>query len=343
MSLHARKKRKRVRICQISNCTKQSQSGGVCCRHATVIQNMVLSTKHPTATDKKKTYTQRKKRNCIYKDCFKRPRVKNLCKHYKELQNATNIKESDSICPANTMHTDISQNTRSSMCLRRKAANPKQYIQRNLFSSDEKNRFTTYSSAVEPTTQKYVNTNKYQCFIIEENQNEFQQDLEEEINYLLDESQVLIEEIPSINIESGRKNCIEQFKYWMEMILAKIKEKYKEYQLQLNQYHKHIETKKEQWKRSLIKRLETKVQCVLKAQLEKYKINRIEMNQALITVTNIEDNKIDVNIPHLYFPSINFNDFDWIDELSADTLSKDTNQWKQIHTAISTRNDGKYM
>ncbi|CAF1263825.1 unnamed protein product [Rotaria sordida] len=83
--------------------------------------------------------------------------------------------------------------------------------------------------------------------------------------------------------------------------------------------------------------METKIGCVLMEQLQKDEVDGLEVNRArdefirikqlynllnnlpLINVTNEENNQIDLKAPHVIFPNVNIDGFDWIEELSTKT------------------------
>src|SRR5690348_12429889 len=108
----------------------------------------------------------------------------------------------------------------------------------------------------------------------------------------------------------------------MEMMHAKIDQKYEEFLMKLNRFDKHIEENRDQWKISLEDRMESRIGTVLIEQLQKDAIDGSEVNRArdelahvqklfdllnsspLISVINIEDNQMDLNAPRLVFPSV---------------------------------------
>jgi hypothetical protein len=151
----------------------------------------------------------------------------------------------------------------------------------------------------------------------------------------------------------------------MEMILEKIKQKYKQFQNELDQIHTYIEMNKDQWKTSLKNRMETRVTSVLMQQLYKHEIDGLEMNnardelvrvqklcdllnsQTLITVASVDDNAVDLNIPRLIFPSVTVDGLNWIDECSAENDSETMDylnqfQIKMEENTIDRKTDGKY-
>jgi hypothetical protein len=139
----------------------------------------------------------------------------------------------------------------------------------------------------------------------------------------------------------------------MEMILEKIKQKYKQFQIELDQIHTYIELNKDQWKTSLKNRMETRVTSVLREQLQNNEIDGLELNkardelvrvqklcdllnsQALITVASAEESVVDLNVPRLIFPSVTVNGLNWIDECSEQNNSETMECSIQQKTAVN--------
>ncbi len=137
------------------------------------------------------------------------------------------------------------------------------------------------------------------------------------------------------------------------MILEKIKQKYKQFQIELDQIHTYIELNKDQWKTSLKNRMETRVTSVLREQLQNNEIDGLELNkardelvrvqklcdllnsQALITVASAEESVVDLNVPRLIFPSVTVNGLNWIDECSEQNNSETMECSIQQKTAVN--------
>ncbi|CAF1018177.1 unnamed protein product [Adineta steineri] len=180
-----------------------------------------------------------------------------------------------------------------------------------------------------------------------------QEDVKEEINYLLDETQELIAEIPSLNIDSGRKNCEEQLNYWIRMMVNKLQQQYKEFQMELDRLHNYIEMNKNQWKSSLKDRMETQVRSILLVQLGLNEIDGSELtkardellraqklcdllnSQAIITTSTAEDNEIDLFTPRLCFSNVIVDGFNWIYEI----LPKPNAEITKLDVALSKINN----
>ncbi len=139
------------------------------------------------------------------------------------------------------------------------------------------------------------------------------------------------------------------------MILEKLKQKYQQFQMELDRIDRYIEMNRDQWKRSLANRLETKVSSVLMKQLQQHNIDGLEMNQAkeelirvqklcdllnsqtIITVTSVEDDQFDVNKPHAIFPSIIVDALYSIDSFSTENNSE-TMEYSDQHQINTDEN-----
>ncbi|CAF1112619.1 unnamed protein product [Adineta steineri] len=163
----------------------------------------------------------------------------------------------------------------------------------------------------------------------------------------------LIAEIPSLNIDSGRKNCEEQLNYWIRIIVNKLQKQYKEFQVELDRLHNYIEMNKNQWKASLKDRMETQVRSILLAQLELNEIDGSELTkardellraqklcdllntQAIITTSTAKDNEIDLFTPRLCFSNVIVDGFNWIYEI----LPKPNAEIMKLDVALSKINN----
>ncbi|CAF1017443.1 unnamed protein product [Adineta steineri] len=157
----------------------------------------------------------------------------------------------------------------------------------------------------------------------------------------------LITEIPSLNIDNGRKNCEEQLNNWMQTMVDKIQQKYKELQMELDQLHSYIETNQDQWKSSLKDRMETKVRSVLMAQLKLHETDGSELtkardellraqkfynllnSQTMITVSTAKDNEIYLLSPSLSFSNVIVDGFTSIDKIIPKTNAEIIEQLNQ--------------
>ncbi|CAF1112602.1 unnamed protein product [Adineta steineri] len=163
----------------------------------------------------------------------------------------------------------------------------------------------------------------------------------------------LIAEIPSLNIDSGRKNCEEQLNYWIRMMVNKLQQQYKEFQMELDRLHNYIEMNKNQWKTSLKDRMETQVRSILLAQLELNEIDGSELtkardellraqklcdllnSQAIITTSTAKDDEIDLFTPRLCFSNVIVDGFNWIYEI----LPKPNAEITKLDVALSKINN----
>ncbi|CAF4182237.1 unnamed protein product, partial [Adineta steineri] len=156
-----------------------------------------------------------------------------------------------------------------------------------------------------------------------------------------------ITEIPSLNIDSGRKNCEEQLNNWLQTTIDKIQQKYKEFQVELDQLHNYIETNQDQWKSSLKDRMETKVRSILMTQLKLREIDGSELtkardellraqklynllnSQTMITVSNTKNHEIDLLSPSLSFSNVIVDGFTSIDKIISKTNAEIIEQLNQ--------------
>jgi hypothetical protein len=129
-------------------------------------------------------------------------------------------------------------------------------------------------------------------------------------------------EILSLNINSSKEDCMNQYKQFMEIMLLKIRDRYQEFEMEVDQLHKYIETNRDRWKISLAKQMEIQVGCVLEIQLQKSEIDGPKINEArneliriknfchlinnqpLFSVTSPEDNQVHPNTSQLAFPTL---------------------------------------
>jgi hypothetical protein len=112
---------------------------------------------------------------------------------------------------------------------------------------------------------------------------------------------------------------------------AKINQKRRELQMDLDRFHEQIEARKDYYKNILTNRMETRVSWVLQEQLQQAEINGAKVDKArnefdqlqelfnllnsksLIDMLNVEQNHIDLNAPRLVFPSVTVDGFDWME------------------------------
>jgi hypothetical protein len=151
----------------------------------------------------------------------------------------------------------------------------------------------------------------------------------------------------------------------MKMILDKIKQKYQQFQMELDRIDRCIEMNRDQWKRSLGNRLETRVSSVLTKQLQQHNIDGLEVNQAkeelirvqklcdllnsqtIISVASVEDDQFDVNKPNPIFPSIIVDALNSIDQFSTENNSEtmeysDQHQINRDENTICRTKDGEH-
>jgi hypothetical protein len=146
---------------------------------------------------------------------------------------------------------------------------------------------------------------------------------------------------------------------------TKIDEKYNEIHLELDRIDKHIETRSSYWKESLRARMELKVGCVLNEQLHQDEVKAFEFNQArdelvrskelfhlfdsqpFISLSNIENNEVDLNAPHLLYQKIIVDGSNWMENVSMENIveTMEYSDQQQINIEESTnytRSTGNY-
>ena len=147
---------------------------------------------------------------------------------------------------------------------------------------------------------------------------------------------------------------------------TEINQKLYELQLKLDQLHKYIETNGVYWKKFLISRMEMKVVGVLIEQLQKDEIEGLEFNKArdefgrlkelfhlfnsqpLISLSNSENNQVELNAPRLVFPTVTIDGFNWIEDFfmenTVETMEHSHEQQIGIDEAINyTTTIGNYI
>jgi len=162
-------------------------------------------------------------------------------------------------------------------------------------------------------------------------------------------------EIWSLNINSSKEDCMNQYKQFIEIMLLKIRERYQEFEMEIDQLQRHIETHTDRWKISLAKRMEIKVGCVLTEQLQKPEIDGPEINEArneliriknfchlinnqpLFSVTSAEDNQVDSNASQLVFPSLNKDGLKSMEEFVMKNTLEVMEQSDQYQAHIETK------
>jgi hypothetical protein len=117
----------------------------------------------------------------------------------------------------------------------------------------------------------------------------------------------------------------------------KIDQRRCKFQRTLGRFYQLVEAGKSQWKDYLANRMETKVNCILMEQLQKYEISGTEYdkarheldcirtlihcsnNQPLIYVSHDENNQVNFDEPRLVFPTV-LTDFSWERELPTENM-----------------------
>ncbi|CAF3871208.1 unnamed protein product [Rotaria magnacalcarata] len=162
-----------------------------------------------------------------------------------------------------------------------------------------------------------------------------QQTVKEELQCLLEEAKQLYAKLSSLNINSGREHCLNQFKSWMKIIQDKINQQYKEFQMEVDRLHVLANFNREHLIRSLANHMEIKVGHVVMEQLQKDEIDELEINRArnefvhiqqlfdilcnqpLISINNGVGNEFILNAPRATLRNLNVDGFNWIEEIST--------------------------
>ncbi|CAF2001783.1 unnamed protein product [Rotaria magnacalcarata] len=162
-----------------------------------------------------------------------------------------------------------------------------------------------------------------------------QQTVKEELRCLLEEAKQLYAKLSSLNINSGREHCLNQFKSWMKIIQDKINQQYKEFQMEVDRLHVLANFNREHLIRSLANHMEIKVGHVVMEQLQKDEIDELEINRArnefvhiqqlfdilcnqpLISINDGVGNEFILNAPRATLRNLNVDGFNWIEEIST--------------------------
>ncbi|CAM4784216.1 unnamed protein product [Rotaria magnacalcarata] len=162
-----------------------------------------------------------------------------------------------------------------------------------------------------------------------------QQTVKEELQCLLEEAKQLYAKLSSLNINSGREHCLNQFKSWMKIIQDKINQQYKEFQMEVDRLHVLANFNREHLIRSLANHMEIKVGHVVMEQLQKDEIDELEINRArnefvhiqqlfdilcnqpLISINDGVGNEFILNAPRATLRNLNVDGFNWIEEIST--------------------------
>ncbi|CAM4742272.1 unnamed protein product [Rotaria magnacalcarata] len=192
-----------------------------------------------------------------------------------------------------------------------------------------------------------------------------QQTVKEELRCLLEEAKQLYAKLSSLNINSGREHCLNQFKSWMKIIQDKINQQYKEFQMEVDRLHVLANFNREHLIRSLANHMEIKVGHVVMEQLQKDEIDELEINRArnefvhiqqlfdilcnqpLISINDGVGNEFILNAPRATLRNLNVDGFNWIEEISTKNPFpridfSDQNQAHVEDTIMHQSTNGKY-
>jgi hypothetical protein len=168
----------------------------------------------------------------------------------------------------------------------------------------------------------------------------------------------------ALNIDSGKTKWTAELNRWEEEMHEKICQKRRELEINLNRLHKQTEVVKDDCKKFLVDRLETKVGRIFKEQLQQDEINVINVGNAqnefvrlqetfhllnstpLIDMQNVGRNQLDFDTPGFIFPSVNVDGFDWMKNFSTENtveiMERTDSVDVDLEENINYRNTGKY-
>jgi hypothetical protein len=168
----------------------------------------------------------------------------------------------------------------------------------------------------------------------------------------------------ALNIDSGKTKWTAELNRWEEEMHEKICQKRRELEINLNRLHKQTEAVKDDCKKFLLDRLETKVSRIFKEQLQQGEVDAINVGDAqnefvrlqeifhllnstpLIDMQNVERNQLGFDTPGLIFPSVNVDNFDWMKNFSTENTVEimectDSDE-DDVEENINYRNTGNY-
>lgn len=143
--------------------------------------------------------------------------------------------------------------------------------------------------------------------------------------------QDLFNQISTLNVISGKDDCMKQLQEWADKMHTQIDEKYNELQMKINHVHTKIEASRDHWKASLRQNVETNVGCVLQVQSQKDEVDENEFKKAraelhrlnelfqflnhkpLIFMSNGQENRHELNAPSVFFSNIDIDIFGWME------------------------------
>jgi hypothetical protein len=167
-----------------------------------------------------------------------------------------------------------------------------------------------------------------------------------------------------LKIDSGKEKWTAELNRWEQEMHGKIDRKRRELQLNLDHFHEQFQACEDDFKKFFVDRLKTKVNRILKEQLQQSEIDIINVVNAqnefvrlqktfdllnttsLIDMQNVKQNQLDFDAPSLVFPSFNVDGFDWMKNFSTEStveIMEYTNPDEvDVEKNTSYRNTGNY-
>ncbi|CAF3647198.1 unnamed protein product [Rotaria socialis] len=362
------------RLCSVHNCEKQAQRKGLCARHLTENKRQPVTQTITTFHQPSASLSTENSRNMSYNptnaastqeydevlstlDDFDGDHRKPMLSHQigQNIRVISTNKSSectyDNIEPINQVGIG-----RSSISITVPGTSTDTFCETTLNNNTTIDMKTCEYRFLPENGERCCNRATYQCthcsstFCLKHG-SKHQQTVKEELRCLLEEAKQLYEKLLSLNINSGREHCLNQFKSWMKMIQDKINQQYKEFQMEVDRLHGLVNFNREHLIRSLANHMETKVSDVMKKQLEKDEIDEFEINRArnefvhiqqlfdilckqpLISVNNGVGNELILNAPRATLRNLNVDGFNWTEETSTKNPSPiiDFSDLNQVH------------
>ncbi|CAF4513463.1 unnamed protein product [Rotaria socialis] len=362
------------RLCSVHNCEKQAQRKGLCARHLTENKRQPVTQTITTFHQPSASLSTENSRNMSYNptnavstqeydevlstlDDFDGDHRKPMLSHQigQNIRVISTNKSSectyDNIEPINQVGIG-----RSSISITVPGTSTDTFCETTLNNNTTIDMKTCEYRFLPENGERCCNRATYQCthcsstFCLKHG-SKHQQTVKEELRCLLEEAKQLYEKLLSLNINSGREHCLNQFKSWMKIIQDKINQQYKEFQMEVDRLHGLVNFNREHLIRSLANHMETKVSDVMKKQLEKDEIDEFEINRArnefvhiqqlfdilckqpLISVNNGVGNELILNAPRATLRNLNVDGFNWTEETSTKNPSPiiDFSDLNQVH------------
>jgi hypothetical protein len=164
-----------------------------------------------------------------------------------------------------------------------------------------------------------------------------------------------------LKIDSGKDKWTAELNRWEQEMHEKIYQKRRELQINLDHYHEQTQTREDDYKKFLADRLETKVNRILKEDLQQSESNVVNAQNEfvrlqetfhllnstpLIDMQNVGRNQLDFDTSGFIFPSINVDGFEWMKNFSTENtveiMERTDSVDVDLEENINYRNTGKY-